>query len=319
MISVVVPVYNCATYLNDGIHSLLNQTIFSDLEIIFVDDGSSDGSADIIELYTEKYSNMKLIHQENKGVSSARNRGIEEANGEYIAFFDADDIAEETLYEELLAGIRENDADLSCVNYKKCFSDGVIKDQKERVNTTYCDEKVIEAFFLSNALCNNTIDKLFNLSIVGDLRFPEDYVIGEDMYFVFMYLLKTKRAAVNTTKSLYQYCIHNDSAMKSKFSEKYFDSVDLARKMMDSLSKDSYVYSLAEANWIHEMCKTVALYYQNKSEQYHYQIDRYRNIIKKYSLGKAYKYLSYKHFMAQLIMRFSPELYVVIYKRLHIG
>ena len=97
MISVVVPIYNCASYLDRGIHSLINQTIFNELEIIFINDGSDDNSELILQTYIDKYSNMKLICQKNKGVSAARNRGIEEARGEYIAFFDADDIAEEML------------------------------------------------------------------------------------------------------------------------------------------------------------------------------------------------------------------------------
>ncbi|MDK2808980.1 MAG: hypothetical protein PWP24_1717, partial [Clostridiales bacterium] len=94
MISVIVPVYNCEAYLDESIQSLLQQTYFEQLEVIFIDDGSKDNSAKIICKYTEKYSNMRLIRQSNGGVSAARNRGIEAASREYIAFFDADDIAE---------------------------------------------------------------------------------------------------------------------------------------------------------------------------------------------------------------------------------
>lgn len=319
MISVVVPVYNCAAYLENGIQSLINQTIFEDLEIIIVNDGSSDESASMIQAYVDKYPNIKLINQENKGVSAARNRGINEASGEYITFFDADDIAENRLYEELYRLMKDYDADLSCVNYTKCFLDGVKKVQKSKVKATYHSDEILESFFATSLLCNNTIDKLFKLSIVGDLRFPEGYAIGEDMYFVFMYLLRCQKISVNTTKSLYQYFIRNDSAMKSKFSENYFDSVELAKKMMEFLSKDSYNYLLAEANWIHEMCKTLALYYQNDMTQSYDQIDDYRKQIKKYSLIKAHKYLSRKHFIALMLMRLSPSLYVTIYKMLHIG
>ena len=94
MISVIVPVYNCEAYLDESIQSLMQQTYFEHMEIIFIDDGSKDNSTKIISKYTEKHSNMRLIKQTNHGVSAARNRGIEAASGEYIAFFDADDIAE---------------------------------------------------------------------------------------------------------------------------------------------------------------------------------------------------------------------------------
>lgn len=319
MISVIVPVYNCEPYLDEGIHSLIVQTIFKDLEIIFVNDGSTDRSTDIIQSYTEKYSNMRLINQNNQGVSAARNRGIDDAKGEFITFFDADDKAEPTLYEKLLYTMQSNDADLSCVNYKKCFPDGVVKVQKDAVCKTYYDKEVLDVFFTSNVLCNNTIDKLFNLSIVGEQRFPEGYAIGEDMYFVFMYLLKTKKIAADTSECLYQYNIRDNSAMNSKFSEKYFDSVNLSKDMMNYVPDNGYSYLLAEANWIHEICKTLALYYRGKSEQYYTQIGEYMELINKYSLIKAYKYLSRKHFIALLLMRLSPKMYVKIYERLHIG
>ena len=133
MISVIVPVYNCEAYLDESIQSLLHQTYFEQLEVIFIDDGSKDNSAKIISKYSEKYSNMRLIRQTNGGVSAARNRGIEAASGEYIAFFDADDIAERQLYEKLFKLIEDNDADMSCVNYSMCFDDGIIKVHKPKI------------------------------------------------------------------------------------------------------------------------------------------------------------------------------------------
>lgn len=88
---------------------------------------------------------------------------------------------------------------------------------------------------------------------------------------------------------------------------------------MGIVPKESYEYLLAEANWIHEMCKTLALYYQSEMNQSYQQISEYRHNIKKYSLIKSYKYLSRKHFIALLIMRYSPRMYVKIYRRFHIG
>lgn len=319
MISVVVPIYNCASYLDRGIHSLINQTIFNELEIIFINDGSDDNSELILQTYIDKYSNMKLICQKNKGVSAARNRGIEEARGEYIAFFDADDIADETLYEELRNLLLNFNADLSCVNYMKIFSDGIKKVQKKEVYKIYSGDEIIKEFFLSDVLCNNTVDKLFKRSLLDDLKFPEGYAIGEDMYFVFLYLLKSDKIAVDTTKCLYQYCIRESSAMKSSFSKKYFDSVILSNKMMEIVQKNGTLYALTEANWIHEVCKTLALFYQDENSEYYEQIGEYKNIIKRYPINKAYKLLSFKHFLALLLMRYSPKLYVKTYNFLRVG
>lgn len=319
MISVIVPVYNCEAYLDESIQSLIRQTYFEHLDIIFIDDGSKDNSAKIINKYTEKYSNMRLIRQTNSGVSAARNRGIEVASGEYIAFFDADDIAERQLYEKLFKLIEDNDADMSCVNYSMCFDDGTIKVHKPKIKELLCGKEVIKSFLRSNVLCNNTIDKLFRSSIVKEIMFPTGYAIGEDMFFLFQYLLKIQKVAVDTTESLYRYCIRSNSAMKTVFSAKYFEPVTLSKKMFDMVSFDKKLSFYAEAKWIHEICKALALYYQGNSSEYTETISEYRNSLKSYPLRRAVKYLDTKHFIALLLMRFSPRLYIRIYQVLHIG
>lgn len=319
MISVIVPVYNCEAYLDESIQSLMRQTYFKHLEIIFIDDGSKDNSAKIISKYTEKYSNMRLIRQTNSGVSAARNRGIEVASGEYIAFFDADDIAERQLYEKLFKLIEDNDADMSCVNYSMCFDDGTIKLHKPKIKELLYGKEVIKSYLRSNVLCNNTIDKLFRSSIVKEIMFPEGYAIGEDMFFLFQYLLRIQKVIVDTTESLYRYYIRSNSAMKSTFSVKYFEPVTLSKKMLDMVSYDKDLFFYAEAKWIHETCKALALYYQSNSSEYTETISEYRNSLKFYPFGRAVKYLDTKHFIALLLMRISPKLYVGLYKALHIG
>jgi len=319
MISVIVPVFNCEHYLQRSIQSLIKQTFFEQLEIIFVDDGSTDRSVPIIEEYVERYSNMKLVCQSNRGVSFARNRGVEVATGDYIAFFDADDIAVDSLYEKLLQLIEENDADLSCVNYSMCFPDGVTKVHKRKEKKIICKDEILKSFFLENLLCTNVVDKLFKSSLARELKFPEGYAIGEDMYFIFQYLQLSKRVAIDTTDSLYMYCIRSDSAMKSKFSSKYFDSVILSEKMMNNLSLNKELFLYAEANMIHETCKTMALYYKDKSVDYSETIMAYRKRLKLYSFRKACKYMSKKHFAAFLLMRTSPQIYIGLYNILHTG
>ena len=319
MISVIVPVYNCEAYLDESIPSLINQTIFNQIEIIFVDDGSKDNSVKIIKNYIEKYTNMKLVEQTNKGVSAARNRGIELATGEYIAFFDADDIAEETLYEKLLELIERYNADMSCVNYSMRFDDGTLKVHKKKKKQLLSGEEAIKSFLYSDLLCNNAIDKLFSLSIVKEIMFPSGYAIGEDMFFIFHYLLNTKKVAIDTTESLYLYRIRSNSAMKSKFDAKYFEPVDLSKKMLNMIPLNEELFFYAEANWIHEICKALSLYYQSKSTEYNETISEYQKNLKSYPIGRAIKYLNAKHLIALLIMRTSPQLYIMLYKVLHIG
>lgn len=319
MISVIVPVYNCESYLRRSIQSLVAQTIFDQLEIVFVDDGSTDNSSCVVREYVDKYSNIKLIRQRNMGVSAARNRGIKEAAGDYIAFFDGDDLAEDKLYEKLLQLMETNQADLGCVNYSMCFSDGVTKIHKTQGKRTIYGDEIIKSFFSENDLGINIVDKLFKAEIARNICFPEGIAIGEDMFFLFQYLQQAKSVAIDTTVSLYLYQIRTNSAMKSKFSPKYFEPVVLSKKMMDMLSSDQALYPYAEANWIHEICKAMSLYYQSQITEYSEIIKEYKNNVTAYPVRKAFQYMSKKHFIALLLMRISPKMYVTVYKMLHMG
>ena len=119
MISVIVPVYNAEKYLKECIRSILNQTI-QNLELILVNDGSTDGSGYICDEYINKDNRIKVIHKENGGVSSARNMGISEATGEYFTFVDSDDYLEPNALEILYNDIIIYNADISCALHAFC-------------------------------------------------------------------------------------------------------------------------------------------------------------------------------------------------------
>ena len=111
LISIIMPVYNAEKYLNRSIESIMNQT-YNNIEIILVNDGSTDNSLEICTSYQEKDNRIKLINQANKGVSFARNKGIDEATGDYIMFIDSDDYVEKNMIEDMVSKITEDDIDL---------------------------------------------------------------------------------------------------------------------------------------------------------------------------------------------------------------
>ena len=113
-ISVIVPVYNTGKYLKTCLNSLVNQT-FHDIEIICVNDGSTDKSAEIVQ----QYHNIKIINQKNQGLSVARNAGIEAATGEYIGFVDSDDWVDLDFFEKLYNSITKYNADIACATIKR--------------------------------------------------------------------------------------------------------------------------------------------------------------------------------------------------------
>lgn len=113
-VSVIIPVYNCIKYLENAVKSVISQTEFEIIELILVDDGSTDGSEKLCDRYAERYDNISVIHQKNSGVSVARNNGIKAAKGEYIAFLDSDDEYKPSFILEML---KSADSDLVCCDY----------------------------------------------------------------------------------------------------------------------------------------------------------------------------------------------------------
>lgn len=321
MISVIVPVYNCEMYLEASIKSLIKQTIFDQLEIIFVNDGSTDRSESILRSYVNNYVNMKLYSQPNKGVSAARNKGLQNSNGDYVCFFDADDEASPYLYERLLNLIESNGADMAIVDYSMIFPDGFEKKHRKgfRKNLSNRDA-VLKEFFSGNFIGGNTIDKIYRLSRIKEISFPEGYAIGEDMFFVYRALERTNQLVIDTSESLYYYFLRPNSAMKSTFSDKHIDSVRLSKLILDEIKVTDKMYKYAEANYIHEICKMLALFLKSRSpQQYALIVDDYRKKIKEYTLRDALRYMDQKHFWAFLLMRYFPRVYVYIYEHLRIG
>ena len=111
LISVVIPVYNVENYLGEALDSIINQT-YKNIEVILVDDGSTDLSGKIADMYAKENSNFKVYHLSNQGVAKARNFGLKVSNGKYLFFLDPDDVVDEQLFELAISNMSKNDTDL---------------------------------------------------------------------------------------------------------------------------------------------------------------------------------------------------------------
>ena len=214
VISVVVAIYNVAAYLDRAIISLINQT-YQNLEIILVDDGSTDCCAEICDRYAAHDARIKVIHKENGGPSTSRNVGIENATGTYLAFLDGDDWVEEDMYEKMLSAIREYDVELAVCRYKLVYENrtkdistgrAAIMEGQEML-AQYLEED--EAYQIQNAAWN----KLYRRSLLGDLRFPAR--IHEDMLYTIQLLDKPSKS-IYLDRAYYNYvCDRNTSIMNN--------------------------------------------------------------------------------------------------------
>lgn len=227
-ISIIVPVYNTEGYLCKCIDSILNQT-YKFFELILVDDGSTDNSLNICKEYEEKDKRIKVFHKENGGQGSARNLGIDKAEGEYIGFVDSDDFIHPRYYEILKKLLDEKNADIACCHYQFIQPDekwifeeldyNAILSKAEVITTSEFMENYDRHFRAVSWISPCT--KLCKREMFKNTRYPEG-VIDEDSY-ILHHLLGNSDIMVRIEKKLYYYVWSPNSTSRSKFSPRRFD------------------------------------------------------------------------------------------------
>lgn len=207
-ISVIVPVYNVEKYLNKCIDSIINQT-YKNLEIILVDDGSTDSSGEICNQYAKKDDRIKVIHKVNGGLSDARNKGIEVATGEYISFIDSDDYIVENMYEKLISDMTKYNADMVMCRLIDCY--GTIPELDKNENVKLLDvEESIKIVLEAQITSVTVVNKLYNKKIFNELKFPKGKT-SEDAYIMIDIIMKCKKIVLDMSQ-LYYY-IHRESSI----------------------------------------------------------------------------------------------------------
>lgn len=181
-VSVIVPVYNCEKYLPEAIESLLNQSL-KECEFIFINDGSTDKSLEILEHYADKDTRIKIISQCNQGVSAARNVGIENAQGEYIGFLDGDDYVANGMYEKLYEVAVDNRCDIVICDFEG--GERQPSFEKDCVLDRSYIEQFIHPYLLTNEGFNAVWNKLYRQGFVKkyNITFPKNIALGEDEIF----------------------------------------------------------------------------------------------------------------------------------------
>lgn len=217
-ISIIIPIYNVEKYLTRCLESVIHQT-YGDLEIILVDDGSPDRCGDICDKYKEKDGRIIVIHQENKGLSQARNAGIEIATGSYIFFVDSDDYIKENMVEYLYNDLKENSAQISCCNHIDVYDDGKTVVLGENKGKVIMDSKKA----LSEFLFGKTVDvvawnKLYDARLFSDIRFRPNKLF-EDHFTTYL-LLDRADVIVHSYEPLYYYCKRKTSIGGASFSKR---------------------------------------------------------------------------------------------------
>ena len=222
VISIIVPVYNMEKYLERCMSSILNQT-YRHLQIILVDDGSTDASPQMCDAYSKKDARVQVVHKENGGLSDARNAGLQLATGTYIGFVDSDDWIELDMYEKMYAACVSQDADIAVCRYASVYKERIQKTESDRI-VVLSREELLEKYIADDADCviyNSVWSKLFRRELVEGILFPVGHN-SEDIMYTTKSFCKVKRA-VYLDQCLYNYVqSRGNSIMNSNREERMF-------------------------------------------------------------------------------------------------
>ena len=233
-ISVIVPVYNVEQYLERCVDSIISQT-YTNLEIILVNDGSTDNSGKLCDELAKKDERIRVIHKENGGLSDARNRGLDEAESDLVGFIDSDDYIDSDMYEVLLKNLNNTDADLSMCALYDVYNNTPEAQVTNKETWKLSSEQAIKMVMEAKILSVTAVNKLYRKSLFTDLKF-EVGKIAEDA-FIMIKLLDKCEKIVATNEKKYYYVHRENSITTQKFSTKFLNVIEAYEQNSNIISE----------------------------------------------------------------------------------
>ena len=312
-LSIIMPVYNNACYVQNTLLSVINQT-YRDMEVIVIDDGSTDHSLDICQKIAAQDGRIRVIHKENGGVSSARNRGLEEAQGRYIAFVDGDDCIDAKMYEVLTGVLETQKVDLvNCGVIKECsyeaipYKAGTVEVSVLPLNYLSKKERFIDCVW----------NKVYRRDLIGDTRFNEKISYSEDKLFVTEIILKARSMAF-VSNVFYHYIQHKDSLSRKDTEDVWIGNFEVHQRIYQRMEEGGIIGAALDSAFRGYACSIIALLrydikYRRKDD-YNRTLNEYRKILKDFlqntpmPLGKKLEYLTYtKSYDLASLVHYYPK------------
>lgn len=282
LISVIVPVYNVEKYLEKCVNSIIKQS-YKNLEIILVDDGSTDNSGKICDEFALKDNRIKVIHKENGGLSSARNKALEIAKGEYIGFVDSDDYISEDMYETLYKVIKGNEADISIVSFYEEYNGKIIGVRDTGNLEVLTKLEAINELLIDTKIQSYAWNKLFKRELFSELEFPTGKNFEDIATTLLLFEKASKVVLLETPK--YHYLRRDDSIVGVRNTKTYSDYLEVIYDKYFYLKgkyKETEIYNqynyVINMIWVYTIIATFGL--DEISEQYNKNYKVLEDIIK---------------------------------------
>lgn len=228
LISIVVPVYNVEEYLNDCVKSLVNQT-YKNIEIILVDDGSTDNSGKLCDKWEKKDSRIKAFHKLNGGLSDARNYGTQRISGEYTMYVDSDDCVNCNIIEVLLSSLIETNAQVAICDFVHVFNNSEAEYTFSNSNSMFTAEQAVCEMWYQSSFLPSATGKLYNTDIIKEVPFRKG-ILFEDIDMMHKVLFKCDRVVYNKSK-LYAYQHRDGSITTNRFTQRDCEILNICNRI----------------------------------------------------------------------------------------
>jgi len=238
LISIVIPVYNVEKYLRGCLDSVLAQT-YGNWEAICVNDGSTDGSAEILHAYAAKDLRFKVIEQKHENVSNARNNGLARAAGKYVYFMDSDDFISPYAMETVRKIIEEKNPDCVCFDYLVA-GDGFVFSQPDKPRIKTINTPFAEFIKRKSIFSQNIWTKVFRKDCIKNIKFEPEMVQGQDLYFNIL-AFRTLNSAIFVKEKMYCYVMRSSSTTHQNFStKKALGFLLMNKKLFEQFGQESF-------------------------------------------------------------------------------
>lgn len=232
LISVIIPVYNVENYLERCIDSVINQS-YKNIEILLIDDGSSDKSGIICDKYATKDDRIITIHNKNQGLSKTRNYGIEISKGKFITFIDSDDYIDKDFIKNTYNALIENNVDLGITKLKVSYKNEIPKLRKDNKSKIINSKKALEEMLYTDMYYISTCGKLYRKKLFDDIRFPNNQLF-EDVNTTYKLIDQAKKVYC-TNNEYYVYFVRNNSITTQNFNNKQLDLIKATEEMTNDI------------------------------------------------------------------------------------
>ena len=315
LISIIVPVYNIKKYIKNCLDSLLSQT-YQNLEILLIDDGSTDGSGELCDELQKNDSHIKVFHTKNSGLSAARNFGLKNATGDFAVFVDGDDMVEKEYVEYLYNLLTKYSADMSICSFKTKTETDEKSFAKNAREALFDTETCLEKMLLEDGFNVSACGKLFPKKLFKYLNFPVGK-LHEDVGTTYLPILHSQKIAFGPEPNYIYF--QRGSSITHNFSTKKLDLIDLTNKMCDEI--DQKFPNLKDATNLRRMHARFSILRQLPASEKELatEISNYLKshkdfVLKNQKAGKRDKLAMYSLLLGQNFFHFSWKVYESLFK-----